>query len=151
MTGEEKRKQLKEQYKQDLKKRKEFLNKVKGARNMNTMNKAVGGILDGLNDDSKDWIDKLNEETALTDAKMDMALEGSGSTLEAVEQLAKEAEAKALTAQQMVEQMKREMGLAPEPEAVDQEEGEGAASTDKAAEEASAETPKKPGKTLGDF
>jgi hypothetical protein len=114
MTGEEKRRQLKEQYKRDLKLRKEFLEKAKTLRHQGRINKALGDMLEGMNDDSQDWIDQLNQETALSEAKFDLFVDQASEAEKKAEQIAKEAEMQRIQAESMVEKMKREMGLLPE-------------------------------------
>ena len=116
MTGEEKRRLMKEQYKKDLKQRKAFLEDAKRLRHSARLNKAVSEMMDGVTkDDSDDWIQKLNEESALTEAKMEMFMDDLTSE-DKIDKLAKEAEAEKFSAEQMVLQMKREMGLIPKEE-----------------------------------
>ena len=119
MTDEERRKlekeRMKEEFKQDLKLRQEFLNKVKESRNTQMLNDAVSNIVSAFGgDDSDEWIGKLNQETALNEAKVDMALENAATVHQELDRLAKQAEMEKLAAQQLVEQMKRQMGLIPE-------------------------------------
>ena len=116
MTGEEKRKKLKEEmkaaYKRDLQKKKEFLEKRKTLRHTQKMNGAIGEIISGLtSDDSDDWIEKINQETALSEAKTEMALDDASEVAKELESLAKEAEIEKFSASQLVEDMKREMGM----------------------------------------
>lgn len=151
MTGEEKRRRLKEQikaeYKQELKTRKDMLESAKRMRHTAKMNQAIQGLTDGLNDDSDEWIDRLNRESALTEAKMEMSLDGAldGDGVDKLEKLAKEAEAEKFSALQMVEQMKREMGIL--------EEEEDTSLKDILKEEVKKPTPKSKGdnKKMGDF
>ena len=160
MTGEEKRRQLKEQYKKDLKLRKEFLEKAKKLRNMSNVNKALTEMTDGLTDDSDEWISKINQETALTEAKLEMALDEASETQKKLEDLAKEAEMEKFSASEMVKQMKRELGMEVEEEEATEEktkaeakEGEEAVSTEegtKSTEDASEESDQGP-KTMGDW
>ena len=160
MTGEEKRRQLKEQYKKDLKLRKEFLEKAKKLRNMSNVNKALTEMTDGLTDDSDEWISKINQETALTEAKLEMALDEASETQKKLEDLAKEAEMEKFSASEMVKQMKRELGMEVEEEETTEEgakaeakEGEEAVSTEegtKSTEDASEESDQGP-KTMGDW
>ncbi|TAE58249.1 MAG: hypothetical protein EAZ89_03415 [Bacteroidetes bacterium] len=149
MTDEERRKlekeRMKEEFKQDLKLRQEFLNKAKQSRTTNMLNQAVGNIMSGLGgDDSDEWIAKLNQDTALTEAKIDMALENEASVTKQLEQAANQAELEKLSAQQLVDKMKREMGLLPpeEPAVTPLPE-------EKTAEEEQPKSP--PEKRLGDF
>ncbi|MEM7514272.1 MAG: hypothetical protein AAF388_25325, partial [Bacteroidota bacterium] len=159
MTGEEKRRQLKEQYKKDLKLRKEFLEKAKKLRNMSNVNKALTEMTDGLTDDSDEWISKINQETALTEAKLEMALDEASETQQKLEDLAKEAEMEKFSASEMVKQMKRELGMEVEEEEAEEEakaeakEGEEAASTEegtKSTEDTPEESDQGP-KTMGDW
>jgi DNA polymerase III delta prime subunit len=137
MTGEEKRKLLKEQmkadYKRDLQKRKEFLDDAKRLRHSHKLNEAVSGLVSGLEDDSDDWINQLNQESALSEAKMEMMLDNESSTTKEIDKLAKQAEEEKFSAEQLLKQMKREMGLLPEEE------------------ETPEEKPVPPKKQLGDF
>lgn len=120
MTGEEKRRQLKEQikaeYKRELKSRQEILESAKRLRHTSKMNEAIKGLTDGLNDDSDEWIERLNRESALTEAKMEMSLDGAFDAEEKLDKLAKDAEAEKFSALSMVEQMKREMGILDDDE-----------------------------------
>ena len=59
MTGEEKRRLLKEKYKEDLKKRKEFLESAKRLRHTQKLNEAITDLTSSLNDDTDEWIEKL--------------------------------------------------------------------------------------------
>ena len=138
MTGEEKRRLLKEQmkaeYKQDLQKRKEFLEGAKRLRHSQKMNDAVSDLMKGFEDDSDEWIEKLNQGSALSEAKMDMMLDSASSTSRELDKLAKEAEAEKFSAENLLKEMKKEMGLLPQEE------------------EQPEEKPKEnPGKSLGDF
>lgn len=150
MTGEEKRRKLKEQFKRDLKMRQEYLEKVKKLRQMRNVNKALTDMTDAFNDDSDQWIEQLNQGTALSEAKLDMALEQEQRAQQKLEDLANQAEQEKLNAKNMVEQMKREMGMASEEEtqeAVSPEEtqAEQNASEGEAPEDQSGK------KTLGDW
>ena len=73
LSGEEKRKKMKEEIKKDLRTRKEFLSKVKNLRQQNKIVKALNEM--DVEDDTDDWIRKLDEETAFTEAKMEIAME----------------------------------------------------------------------------
>jgi len=122
MTGEERRKKLKEQmkaeYKADLLKRKQILEDAKRLRTSRNLNNAIQDMTSALEDDSDDWIAKLNQESAITEAKMEMALDGAldgaSDTSEKIDKLAQDAKAEKFSAEQLVNQMKREMGLLPE-------------------------------------
>lgn len=149
MTGEEKRRQLKEQYKRDLLARKDFLDKAKQLRTSQKMNQAITEITSSLNmEDTDVWIEHLNRESAITEAKMELSmdsvLDNSGEDILKVQ--AMEAEQQKLSAEMLVLQMKKEMGLIkeepkPEPQATDGPEATGS-------EEAPQAPPKR---KLGDF
>ena len=154
MTGEEKRRQLKEQYKKDLMERKEILQKMKALHKMKRINHALEEMKSALNDDSEDWIDQLNQETAFTEAKLEVALDSAEEVDKKMEELAKEAEMEKLNAEHLVLKMKRELGLlTAEEEKPETEEGKEEKTEGKTAEKKemeSGDTPEK-GKTLGDF
>lgn len=169
MTGEEKRREMKEQYKRDLKLRKEFLEKAKTLRSQQNINKAISEMMEGMNDDSDDWINQLNQETALTEAKFEMALDQAKEAEQKLKDIANEAEMKRLQAESLVQQMKRDMGLLPEieieveaetTEVEAETETEATAPTDQADSPETSEgvgigeeppSPEPPRKTLGDF
>ena len=144
MTGEEKRKILKEQYKKELQLRKEYLEKVERLRKLKNVTGALTSMEGALNDDSEDWIGKIDQETAIMEAKTEMALDSQAAVEQQIQQLEQEGQMEKITAKDLVEQMKREMGLLPEveegPEAPEAKEGE-------------ENTPKEdsPRKTMGDF
>ncbi|MDX2284118.1 MAG: hypothetical protein NW241_08140 [Bacteroidia bacterium] len=146
MSGEEERRRMKEQmkaiYKDDLQKRKEFLEQVKQMRQTQKLNQALTEMTSGLQDDSEEWIVKLNEASSIQEAKIDMALDQALDSYNKLEHLAKQAELEKLSAQQLVLQMKREMGLLP-PEEPPAEAP--------AAEAPPPADPEPPQKRLGDF
>ena len=158
MTGEEKRRILKEQYKKDLQKRKEFLEGAKRLRHTKKLNDAVTDLTSSLtNDDSDEWIEKLNQESALTEAKMEMHLDEQSSVTAELEKLAKEAEAERFSAEQLILDMKREMGLLPQEdksakktEAKDESTSKSESSDKKKAKDDS-KNDGPPKKRLGDF
>ncbi|MEL6672314.1 MAG: hypothetical protein AAFR61_08970 [Bacteroidota bacterium] len=160
MTGEEKRRILKEQYKRDLQKRKEFLEDVKKLRHTQKLNKAVSEITEGLTkDDSEDWIRQLNEEAAVSEAKFEMFMDDQ-TTEDVLEKAVKEEEAKKFSAEEMVRQMKREMGLLPpeeekpaaKPEAQEEATAETTEETEAKQEDSTAsDQDDQPRKQLGDF
>ena len=63
LSGEEKRRKLKEQFKQDLIQRKAFLDKVNRLRGQSRITQALNNMQP--NDDTDSWIEKLNTETDL--------------------------------------------------------------------------------------
>lgn len=115
MTGEERRKQLKEQmkeaYKKDILKRREILEQAKRLKTSRKLNSAIQDITSALHDDSDDWIEKLNHDSALTEAKMDLALDEAIDSNKKLEQLAQKAEMEKFSADQLMKEMKQEMGL----------------------------------------
>lgn len=130
MTGEEKRKQLKEQmkqaYKDDLKKRKEIQEKMKNLRHTRKLNQAITEITSGLtSDDSDDWIEKLNQESALSEAKLELSLDSASEVNKEIDKLEKDTQVEKFSAEQLVNEMKKEMGLLEEePEAPEEEDKE---------------------------
>jgi hypothetical protein len=111
-TGEEMRQKMKEEYKQDLRKRKEFLDSVKEYKRTKTLSDAVVDIQSGAEDDTDVWIEKINEKTALSEAKMEMAMDSSSIETPSPKQevsAATEAEMRKIQAQELVRQMKAEM------------------------------------------
>lgn len=115
LSGEEKRRRMKEQFKKTLREKKEFQEKVNKLRRLQNINTALDGMK--MEDDSQDWIDRLDQETAFNEAKTEMALENAE---QAAKDRADEAEIKAavamseaemqkLAAEEMVRKMKEEM------------------------------------------
>lgn len=125
-TGEEMRQKMKEEFKQDLRKRKEFLDSVKEYKRTKTLSDAVVDISNAATQDDTDvWIEKVNEKSAITEAKMEVAMDSS-IDVEVVppkQQVtaATEAEMRKIQAAELVRQMKAEMEAeaaknAPKPE-----------------------------------
>lgn len=152
MTGEEKRKKLKEEmkasYKRDLQKRKEFLDAAKQYRHTHKLNEAVTDLVSGLNDDSEDWIDRINQKTAVTEARMEIALDEAGEVKKELDKLEKQAQAEKFSAEELVKQMKKEMGLFVEEAPKKEEEGEEKPVDEKTEKKKKTLPPKK---QLGDF
>jgi hypothetical protein len=148
MAGEEERKKRKEQikaeYKLELQKRKEILERAKGLRASRNINQALQNITGAFNDDTDDWIRKLDESSAITEAKMDLALDSAGSSETDIEKMRREAEAETFSAQQLLKNMKKEMGLLSE--GLDDELSEELAEEMKQEEEN-----RKNGKSFGDI
>lgn len=144
MTGEEKRKLMKEQYKKELQSRKEFLEKAERLRKLKKINHALTNMEGALNDDSADWVEKIDQETALMEAKTEMALDSQAAVEQEIKNLEQAVEMEKITAKDLVEQMKREMGLLPEVEETPAAEE----APDDAEAEKGKDTPKK---TMGDF
>lgn len=118
LSGEEKRQKMKEQFKKELRDRKEFITRVNGLRKMQSINKALANMK--VEDDSDTWIEQLNQETAFNEAKTEMALEAAGAVnpegeATTEQQLAmSEAEMQKLAAEQMVARMKAELAAEAE-------------------------------------
>lgn len=105
---------MKEEYKQDLRKRKEFLDSVKEYKRTKTLSDAVVDISNASTQDDTDvWIEKVNEKAAITEAKMEVAMDSSVE-VEVVPpkqqvSAATEAEMRKIQAAELVKQMKAEM------------------------------------------
>ena len=115
MTSEEYRNMLKEQYKKDLRERKQFVEKVQELKKQEPLLKAIEGLK--VEDDSDDWIEKLNQQTAFMDAKTELAADSIVQHQQQVEHTHSEAELQKIAAQQLLLEMKRQMGLLPAEEA----------------------------------
>ncbi len=150
MTGEEKRRLLKEQYKRDLQLRQQFLEKVQNMKKMGSVNKALSDMAGAFDDDTDEWINQLNQGSALSEAKMDMAYDQALEANKRLESLAQQAEMEKLAAANLVKQMKQQMGLAPEEEEEVLTETPDTEATSETPETKESPTPP-PGKTLGDF
>lgn len=115
MTGEEKRKQLKEQmkeaYKQDILKRREILEQAKHLKTSRKLNSAIQNITSALHDDSEEWIEKLNQDSFLAEAKMDLALDEALESNQKLGELAQKAEEEKFSADELFMEMKQEMGM----------------------------------------
>ncbi len=112
-TGEEIRQKMKEEYKKDLRARKEFRGKVEELRKQQKLTKAIVEITEAGNDDSDVWIDQLNQETALNEAKTEMAIDSVEIAAEEAKKeeafAMSEAEMEKIKAAEMVAQMKAQM------------------------------------------
>ncbi len=115
LSGEEQRAKMKEAYKDDLRKRKQFLEDVKEHKRVKTLSDAVIEITSANEKDDTDvWVEKLNEKSALSEAKMEMALDSTevarSPAVEEKERLAmSDAEIRKIKAAELVAQMKAEM------------------------------------------
>jgi|GEM_PF-2556287 len=166
LSGEEKRRKLKEEYKKDLLARKQFRQKVNRLKNLQKINKALENMVTD-NDDTDDWIRKLDEETALNEAKVEISLDSIlNETEEKQKKIVDEAEMKKINAKNLVEEMKKSLGLFEEEETTEEEEvsTETTEEEDEKEEEVSIDLPEEeteaddndddifsPPKTLGDF
>lgn len=118
LSGEEKRRRMKEQFKKELQARKEFSDKVKNLRRQQRITEALEGMT--MDDDSDQWIERLNQETAFAEAKTEMALEVAGSRVSIEEETTEEklamsdAEMQKIAAEEMVAKMKAEMAAEAE-------------------------------------
>ena len=73
LSGEEKRARLKADYKKELLERKQIQAQIESSKRMSTIQNAMDKILN-INDDTEDWIQKLNQTAAMAEAKLEMAL-----------------------------------------------------------------------------
>ncbi|MEM6272407.1 MAG: hypothetical protein AAF998_23550 [Bacteroidota bacterium] len=117
-SGEEQRRKMKEEFKKELRARKEFAEKVQRLRQTKRIADALNDM--SVDDDTDEWINKLNEETAFMDAKTELAMdsarvvnvpiEGSdGIPQPAPDLAASEEELRKIAAEEMVRKMKEEM------------------------------------------
>lgn len=95
---------MKEQFKKDLKERKDFLDKVENLRKLQNINNALSNMQQ--EDDTDEWIGKLNEESAFTEAKMEIALESAKGV---GQELASEKEIETFVAEELIAQLKKEI------------------------------------------
>lgn len=122
LSGEEQRAKMKEAYKKDLQQRKQFLDDVKEHKRQKTLTDAVIEITSANeNDDTDVWIEQLNQKSALSEAKMEMAMDSASVSSSPIaderERLAmSDAEIRKLKAAELVAQMKAEMTGAPKPQ-----------------------------------
>lgn len=105
LSGEEKRQQMKEQFKKDLRERQAFLEQMKTLKQQQKVQKAIENL--NPEDDTDEWINKLNEESAFHEAKMEMALEASAEKGASMEHT--EAELQKSVAEEMVRKLKEEI------------------------------------------
>lgn len=112
-SGEEIRQKMKEEFKKDLRARKEFLGKVEELRQKQKLTNAFVEITEAGNDDTDEWIAKINQETAMNEAKAEVAYDSAQMAEEerkkAEETALMEAEMQKIAAKEMVERMKAEM------------------------------------------
>ena len=170
MTGEEKRQKLKEQYKKELLERRAFIEKAKALRKMQRINKALTDMESAMHDDSDQWIDILNQETALSEAKMEMMMEDAALEVSEEEnklnEIQMQAEMAKKSAEDLVRQMKIELGLLedtpPEDKAAEEKPAKEAVPKGDSSEKDTSETATEQdntesssdttqSKTLGDF
>lgn len=117
LSGEEKRAKMKEEFKKDLRKRKEFLEKAKRLRQLKRINQALENM--GYSDDTDELIRQLDEETAFNEAKLELAtesartinvpIEGPDGEIDPPVPQPSEEELQRLAAEELVRQMKAEM------------------------------------------
>lgn len=104
LSGEEKRKKMKEQFKKELLQDLEFKRKVQQMKKMSEIQKALESM--NYEDDTDEWINKLNEKAAISDAKLEIAFDD-------IEQKAKdnklEDELNKIIAEEIVNKTKSEM------------------------------------------
>jgi lipopolysaccharide export LptBFGC system permease protein LptF len=121
LSGEEQRQLLKEQFKKDLREREAFLEKMKELKQEQKIVKALESM--NPEDDTDEWINKLNEESAFSEAKTEMALEAvkSDETPLVDEELLKKSVAEEMVARLKAE-MKKESEAAEKPKAEEKPE-----------------------------
>ncbi len=109
LSSEEQRERMKEEYKRELKARKEFLGKVNTLKQQQTLLNAMEGMQ--YEDDSDEWINKLNQETAMREAKVEMAMDTIGEDIpvEIVPPQVSEEELKKIAAAEAVRKLKEQM------------------------------------------
>jgi hypothetical protein len=109
LSSEEQRERMKEEYKRELKARKEFLGKVNTLKQQQTLLNAMEGMQ--YEDDSDEWINKLNQETAMREAKVELAMDTIGEDIpvEIVPPQISEEELKKIAAAEAVRKMKEQM------------------------------------------
>lgn len=118
MTPEEQRNLLKEQYKKELREKKQFLEKVEQLKKQQPLLKAIEGLK--VEDDSEEWMDKLNQETAFMEAKTELAMDAVQEQKKQLDSLEHKVALEKLAAEQLIIEMKRQMGLLP-PEEIKEE------------------------------
>lgn len=119
LSGEEKRAKMKEEFKKELRARKEFQDKVKHLRQTQRINEALSNM--SVEDDTDEWVNKLNEETAFMEAKSELAMDTAGTInvpiegpdgdvdAQVADTTASDEELRKLAAEELVRQMKAEM------------------------------------------
>ena len=108
LSGEEKRKKMKEEFKRDLELRKDFLEKVKGLRGQTRITNAMNEM--SQEDDTDSWIEKLNSETAFHEAKAEIAMEAVNiNVTDGIESMKVDEDLEKVVAETMVEKMKRDL------------------------------------------
>ncbi len=112
MNSEEYRNMLKEQYKKDLREKKQFLDKVNQLKKQQTLLNALENM--NPEDDTEDWVNKLNHETAFMEAKTELALSLQEEQKKQLESMEHTVELEKLAAQQLIIEMKKQMGLVEE-------------------------------------
>lgn len=114
LSSKEQREKLKQEFLQELKLRKQILQQVKNTQKIEKLNSILQQIekLSETPEGMDEFITKLNEEAALSDAKIDLSLQSTEQKQEPNPQP---------TAQELLKQFKVEMGLleketsSPEP------------------------------------
>lgn len=127
MTPEEQRNLLKEQYKKEFREKKQFLDKVEQLKKQQPLLKAIEGLK--VEDDSEEWMDKLNQETAFMEAKTELAMDAVQEQKKQLDSLEHKVALEKLAAEQLIIEMKRQMGLLP-PEEVKEEKANTATNED---------------------
>ncbi len=103
LSSEEQREKMKQEYLQELKLRKKILDKMKETNQMNKISENLEQVLKlaQISDDMNDFIEKLNTSSQISESKLDIALENQSQ----------EKETKIPSPEDILNQIKMEMGL----------------------------------------
>lgn len=103
LTSEEQREKMKQEYLQELKLRKQILDKMKETNPMNKISENLEQVLKlaQISDDMNEFIEKLNTSSKISEAKMGIVLENQST----------EMPIKKTSAEDILTQIKMEMGL----------------------------------------
>lgn len=103
LSSEEQREKMKQEYLQELKLRKQILDKMKEANQMNKISENLEQVLKlaQISEDMNEFIEKLNTSSEISAAKLDMAIENQISDNESHKS----------SPEDILTQIKREMGL----------------------------------------
>ncbi len=87
LTGEEKRALLKEQFKKDLKAKQEILNQMKYTNNIEKIESNLTNMLNMSEKltEADDMIEKLNQKSALNEAKLEISLDSVSDSSKDIE------------------------------------------------------------------
>ena len=149
MTPEEFEK-LKEEEKKHLRELRALKNTVRSLKKRQAVNRALGemtGGPDAQRDVHREMLDKLDRETAMQEARLDIAMENAAAEADAPDLEASEEELIEARARALLQQMKQQMGGAPEADDTPAEAPE--KTLGRRPDAAAAPAPPPPEKTLG--